>query len=108
MSLTIVLSGPKSSQSQARNALASAGITVHATVHDHGLEDLSHPGQPDAYLTVEHSDINQAHQTVEPLGWRLRAHWHTPEPKPPRQDLMATIEAMQRRLNALEAKTRRR
>lgn len=79
--LTIVLSGPKSTASQARTALAGSGFQPDASDHDHGLPATvtgAKVRQAQAFVTVQGDDVNAAHSAVSPLGWVLRAHWETP------------------------------
>lgn len=108
MTLTIILSGPKSAATQARNALAAAGLDVQQTEHDHGLpatatgKDIR---QAQAFITVHGDDIDKAHETVAPLGWRLRMHFETTEPAPPSveqllADRLAALEAELAKLKA--------
>jgi len=107
--LTIILSGPKSSEQQARTALASAGHAVQATAHDHGLAETvtgKKIRQAVAFLTVEGEDIDAVAATVQPLGYALRMHHKTPEPQPPSVEaqLASTIADMQREIAELKAK----
>ena len=68
--LTILLTGPKSSQPQARTALAGGGFELNSKPHDYGLELEKGTG----VISVEGSDIDAAHDCVSPLGWRLTLH----------------------------------
>jgi hypothetical protein len=87
VSLTIVLSGPKSAEQQARTALASAGYRVDPKSHDHGLPEHPIEGrkvrQAVAFLTVQGEDINAVADAVASLKYVLRQHYHTPEPVEP-------------------------
>lgn len=109
MSLTILLSGPRSSESQARTALAARGFAVHGTDHDYGLSP--HPAgeeivEPQAFVTVDGDDVNLALGTVSPLGWHLRLHHESvPEPQPnPIVALTATLAEMRAEIAALKAR----
>ena len=101
MSLTVVLSGPKASLTQARNALAASGHAVQDTAHHHGLpqtvtgEDIR---EAQAFITVHGDDINAPAETVRSLGWVLRMHHETPGPVPPSPE-----QQLANRLAALEA-----
>jgi hypothetical protein len=105
--LTIVVSGPKATVSQAKTALAGSGFDVQATPHDHGLPaTVTGEEIPEAqgFIAILGSDIDAAHEAVRPLGWALRAHWETPEPKAdPGADLARTLAAMQAQIDALKA-----
>ena len=87
MSLTIVLSGPKVAEQQVRNALTAAGFGVQAHDHDYGLPPIhvekKRAREAHSFVTVEGNDVDKATETVGSLGWRLRMHHETPEPKPP-------------------------
>ena len=72
MSMTIVLSGPAGVITQVKSALRSAGIVAQDTESDFGLQAPKTHG----FVTVIGDDINAAHSAVEPLGWRLNAHWN--------------------------------
>jgi hypothetical protein len=105
MSLTIVVSGPKASEPQARTALASQGYVVQKTVHDHGFP----PGEePEAFVTVEcdEDQLDAVAKCAQTLGYRLRLHHDTPEPAPPSeaQVLAATLADMRREIDELRAK----
>lgn len=102
--LTIVLSGPGATRPQARTALAAHGFHVQDTHHNHGLD--APEGEAHQFITLEGDDIDIAHRCVEPLGWRLRSHWHTPPPREPtREDsLERELVEMRERLAALETK----
>lgn len=101
MSLTIILSGPKSSASQARNALVASGLDVQGTEHDHGLPATASGKtlrQAQAFITVHGDDINAAADAAASLGWVLRMHFETPEPGPPSMeqqlaDRLASLES---------------
>lgn len=88
MSLTIVLSGPKAVEQQARRTLAALGFAVEpaAPGHGHGLPENEHGDQeqePHSFIHVLGDDVDRAHQAVQAIGWRLRMHYETPEPAPP-------------------------
>ena len=103
MSLTIVLSGPKSAASQARNALASSGFGVTDNVYHYGLAPSE--GEPREFVHALGDDIDKAHGAVAPLGYRLTLHYETPEASAPsiEQQLRVTLAEYERRLAALEA-----
>jgi hypothetical protein len=104
LSLTIILSGPKSSVNQARTALAAARFDVQPGDHDHGLtptitgEEIR---EVQAFIEAHGEDINKAHTAVEPLGWTLRMHYDTPEPTQV-DKLTATLAEMRAELDALK------
>ena len=106
MSLDIVLSGPKVSEQQARNALVSAGFDVHATDHAHGMSPLSDGQQAEAFVTITGDDVNNAAEAVRSLGWALRMHFDTPEqPGPSLGEQIATeFAAVRAELAELKAK----
>ncbi len=82
--LLIVLSGPKTSASQARNALASAGFQViaagDAAERHHGLPDSPvanvEAPEPVEFVTVraEEGDLDRVAATGAPLRFVLRSH----------------------------------
>lgn len=108
MSLTIVLSGPKTAESQARTALASAGFCVHGRARDYGLPDHAHghKRQTVAFISCEGDDLDRAVKVAKTLGYALRLHHGTvPEPEPsPMETIAATLAEMQREIAALKAK----
>ncbi len=108
MSLTIILSGPKTAESQARTMLASAGYTVHPQGHDYGLPETTgkKPRQAVSFLTVEADNIDAVAATVRPLRYMLRLHHHTPSPVEPsaEEKLLATLADMQREIAEIKAK----
>lgn len=74
MSYTLLLSGPEPTRAQAAATLRQHGVAVDVDdTHHHGY------GQPDvdeSWLTATDSGgIDDVAAAVEPLGWRLRAHW---------------------------------
>ena len=86
MSLTMLLSGPKSSVPQARNALAASGFQSPETGHDHGMPVEAGEG----FLHVLGDDLDAAVEVVQPLGFRLRLHHATPPAaKPSAEQLIA-------------------
>lgn len=109
MSLTIVLSGPKVSTSQACTALVAAGINVQATERDHGLppcadgEDIR---EAQSFITAEGDDIDRAHQVVSSLGWGLRMHYPTPEPVPPSAEAVLAQELAELKAEVAALKAR--
>jgi hypothetical protein len=114
MSLTIVVSGPKSSEPQVRTALASAGFQVQQTVHDHGLPEVlteearlagEKPAQPQAFVTVltDEDQLDAVTARAQTLGYVLRLHHETP-PEPTPDPLTATLADMQRQIDELRAK----
>lgn len=108
MSLTIILSGPKSSASQARNALVASGLDVQGTEHDHGLPATASGKtlrQAQAFITVHGDDINAAADAAASLGWVLRMHFETPELAPPstEQLLVARLDDMERQIAEMRA-----
>lgn len=107
MSLTIVISGPRSSEPQARTALASQGYVVQKTVHDHGFP--SDPdGNPEAFVTciTDEDQLDAVAACAQTLGYRLRLHHETPPtPEPsPEMLLAATLADMRREINELKAR----
>lgn len=109
MILTIVLSGPRASEQQARTALASAGFTVDPDGHDHGLSKHPQGKKPRhavAFLTVEHDDVDAVAECARPLNYMLRMH-HEKPPTPElgfEQRLMEELQSITARLDALEAR----
>jgi vacuolar-type H+-ATPase subunit I/STV1 len=107
MSLTIVVSGAKSSEPQVRTALASQGFTVQKTVHDHGFPP-DPDGNPEAFVTVvaEEEQLDAVAACAASLSYRLRLHHETPEPSPPsaQEQLAATLADMRREIDELRAK----
>lgn len=114
--LTIVLSGPRSSETQARNALVAAGHNVLDTVHDHGLPedpiDPEHrpkgyktPRQAVAFITVHSEDLDGVVESVRGLHYQLRMHHPVLEPPPPDPtvELVRRMDAMQAELDAFKA-----
>jgi hypothetical protein len=106
--LTIILSGPKTVEQQARTALASAGYSVHPTSHDHGLPSTptgKKVRQAVSFLTVEAEDVDAVAATVAPLSYVLRMHHDTPEPPVPSAEerIAATLAGMQREITELKA-----
>jgi hypothetical protein len=103
----IVVSGPKSSESQVRTALASQGFQVLKTVHDHRFPP-DESGQPEAFVTVlaDEDQLDAVAACAQTLGYRLRLHHETPEPAPPSaaMQLAATLADMQREIDELKAK----
>lgn len=107
MRLTIVVSGPKSSEPQVRTALASAGFEVQKTVHDHGFPP-SKRKQPVAFVTVtaEEDQLDAVVACASTLGYRLRLHHETPpEPEPSAEmRIAATLADMRREIDELKAR----
>jgi hypothetical protein len=81
--LTILCSGPQSQQRKALKALKDAGYTVVLDdVGEPSAHDWGHPIEgraPLAFLTVEGDDVDRLVGVLEPVKWRLRAHWDKPE-----------------------------
>lgn len=115
--LTIVVSGPKSSEPQVRTALASQGFQVQPHVYDHGLPEVltqeahlagEEPPQPVAFVTVlaDEDQLDAVAACAQTLSYVLRLHHETPpEPKPSEaQVLAATLADMRREINELKAK----
>jgi hypothetical protein len=67
--LTITLSGPLTTELEARVALVESDFEV-VDGYDHRLPD--EPGV--AYATALGEDIDRANECVRPYGWRLRMH----------------------------------
>ena len=107
MSLTVVTSGPKSSEPQVRTALASQGFTVQKTVHDHGFP-ADESGEPIAYVTCEceEEQLDAVAACAQTLGYRLRLHHETPIPPPPSETqlLAATLADMRSEIDELKQK----
>ena len=129
---TIALSGPAKTLAKAEVALETARIPVlpvggpcpcgghdgkgcHHVNHlggpagHHALMDWGSkfPGDTDAWLTVEHDDIDEAVAAVaKAKGWRLRVHYPTPDaPKQTgEQVLTATLAEMRAEIAELKAK----
>lgn len=113
--LTIVLSGPRSSETQARNALVAAGYDVQDTVHDHGLPedpvDPEHrpkgyktPRQAVAFLTVHGEDIDGPVEAVRGLHYQLRLHHPgiaVPLKPDPAVELLTRVAALEAEVNDL-------
>jgi hypothetical protein len=111
MNLTIVVSGPKSSEPQARTALASGGFTVLPTVDDHGLHAHAsgeEPPQPAAFVTVtaDEEQLDAVAERAATLGYVLRLHHETPpEPEPSAElQLAATLADMRREIDELRTR----
>jgi hypothetical protein len=108
---TIVLSGPKRAASQVINALTRAGyvpLDGAAGTDAHGLPDTvdgSAATEPQGFVAVAHDDVNGAHETARPFGWRLRAvRSSAADPGPSAEDLLlAKLREMETRLAQLEA-----
>jgi hypothetical protein len=117
MSLTIVVSGPRSSETQVRTALASRGFEVQHTVDDHGLPDAftqeAHlagetPSQPIAFVTVtaDEDQLDAVAACAQTLGYSLRMHHETPPPAEPSDEmkLAATLAEMRAEIDELKAR----
>jgi vacuolar-type H+-ATPase subunit I/STV1 len=109
--LLIVLSGPKSSEQQARTALAASGYTVQNTDHNHGLPD--HPQgkkvrQATSFVTVEADEgqLDAVAAAASSLGFHLRMHHTKPEPAPvsAEQELAHTLAEMRAEIAELREK----
>ena len=103
---TIALSGPERTRAQAEVALELARIPILPDDHHAPMPWASKfPEDDDAWLTVEHEDVDVAARVVESAGWRLRVHYPAPEkPKPTQEQIMAaTIADMQAEIAALKA-----
>lgn len=100
---TIVLSGPKAAEPQARTALASAGFPAAPTVHDHGLH-AEDDQQAITFLTCAADDIDGPSSAIASLGYRLRQHYETPpDPEPsPLEQIAATMAEMQAQIAELK------
>lgn len=107
MSLTAAVSGPKSSESQVRTALASQGFQVLKTDHDHRFPP-DESEQPVAFVTciAETEQLDQVVACAQTLGYRLRLHHNTLEPQPPSPgvQLAATLADMRREIDELKAR----
>lgn len=103
--ITVVVSGPRSSEPQVRTALASQGFTVEKTVHDHGFPPEE---QPVAFVTVlaDEDQLDAVAACAATLGYRLRLHHDTPEPPPSSaaMQLAATLADMRREIDELKAR----
>jgi hypothetical protein len=106
MSLTIVLSGPKAAEPQARTALAAARFDVQPQTHDHGLAANDKGRQAITFITAHGENIDKAADAVRQLGWTLRMHYATPEPAVPNaeQRLADELAELRRELAELKAK----
>jgi hypothetical protein len=107
MSLTIVLSGPKIAESQARTALASHGYTILAGPDSHGLPDTrtgEAAAQPVRFITVT-GDSLDATDCVAGLGYLRRMHHETqPPPEPSVEErLLAELAALRADVDRLKA-----
>lgn len=106
MSLTIAVSGPKSSEPQLRTALASQGFDVQKTVHDHGFPPAE-DGQPQAFVTciAGEEQLDAVAACAATLSYRLRLHHETPpEPEPSAEmQIAATLADMRREIDELQA-----
>lgn len=101
-SITVVLSGPKTSASQARNALAARGLELVPGDHAHGLSAApsgDEPTQPVAFITARADHPDTAVEAVAGLGWVLRMHHTTPVPLP-----ASDLEGVMSRLSIAEQK----
>ena len=106
--LTIVLSGPKVGEQQARNALVAARFDVHDRGHDYGLPPLSDQ-QAEAFLVCEGEDVDKATEAVRGLGWTLRMHLDAqPNPADPvfvaPPDPFVELASLRAELEALKAR----
>ena len=114
MSLTIVTSGPRSSEPQVRTALASQGYEVQRTIDNHGLPDSAteknrdkKSKQPVAFVTCIAPDdqLDAVVACAQTLGYQLRMHHDTPEPPAPDPptstlaDMRRDIEELKERLH---------
>jgi hypothetical protein len=111
VNLTIVLSGPKSSEPQVRTALASGGFTVLSTIDDHGLHPHAsgeEPPQPVAFVTVtaEHEQLDAVAERAATLGYALRLHHETSLEREPSggMQLAATLADLRREIEQLRAR----
>ena len=91
--MIVILSGPRTAESQARNALAGAGYKVRADSHDHGLEPTvtgAKVRQAVAFLTLDDvADVDAAVVPVASLKYVLRMHYEPgPVPEPSTADLL--------------------
>ena len=68
---TVTLSGRGGTEKQARRALSDAGFTPLDPV-------FTADEKGTAFVSVEAEHPDQAVEAVSSLGWRLRAHHHTP------------------------------
>jgi hypothetical protein len=90
--LTLVLSGALAARGPAKHALTDVGYTVADHTHSWGLPSDEATG----WLTATGGQVDKAVKALAGLGWSLRAHWNTPEPKPEDRTLesrLAVIEA---------------
>jgi hypothetical protein len=106
--MIVVLSGPKAAETQARNALVSAGHKIASTKHDHGLTPTvtgKKVKQAVAFLTVEDTaDMDAVTASVKSLKYVLRQHY---EPKPPsapsaQDELLAEIRSLRTDVETLK------
>lgn len=107
--LTIVLSGPKSAEPQARTALAAAGFAVDASGHDHGLPDHPVEGkklrQVVSFLTVEADDVDAVASSAKSVKYVVRMHHERIEPAPAstEQYLLQELAALRAEVAELRA-----
>ena len=105
MSLTIILSGPKSSMPQARTALSGVGA-VQPGEHDHGLSPLASgedTREPQGFITLLGGDVDRALAVAQTLGWSLRMHHETPEIPAP-NSLDVKLARMQAQIDELKGR----
>lgn len=69
--LTLVLSGPSTSRTQALAVLRQAGCEVDDSDHPHGFE----PGDGEGFITAYSVDLDAAVRAAEQVDWVLRSHW---------------------------------
>jgi hypothetical protein len=109
MTLTIVLSGPKAAEQQARTALAAAGFTVEPGGHDHGLPERASGKkvrQAVSFLTVRAEDVDAVASCAASLKYVLRLHHETPEEPEPSLEhrLIEELAALRAEVNELKAR----
>lgn len=103
MTFTIIVSGPLARSTQAQAALEKAGLTVTSTENTHGLPALHDRDERQQTVTATGEDVDVAADAVQPFGWVLRMHHHTPPapdtgPDPRLAGLQAQIDELKARL----------
>lgn len=106
----VTVSGPKSSSAQAKTALGRFDFLHYL---DLGLpeyaSETTKKKQPQGFLTVQATDVDEVVKAVAPLGWALRMHGPPPESLPGNREhaLLATLADMRREIDELKAKVNR-
>lgn len=104
---TICLSGPESSRAQAELALEDARVPIYPDAHHAVMAwERMFPEDSDAFVAVQHADIDHVARIVQAAGWGLRMHYPTPpEPEPsPLERLAATVDELRVALAELNAR----